>query len=691
MYAEEFRHNYYFDSDLVEKYKDYFINGKYIELLEERFSYNDIFGTKESKVGTGKDMIRASLANWENSATTTATPFITKVVNHWFRNNYFTDIEEEDLGEIKSKIKSMLYRIAGILEDIDFDSLNEDSAKEELDKIETLKGKIDEIDGMSYEEIEEYIKELDDARKNKVLGQKIDGFDELEAEDQEQIENEIEAMKRQIEYGLTGSAYEVMASPAPTWYGLSQIMELNDEKTNTLDGLLGIEEEDSGESVVKNFLSKLTIKEKRSADIMQIHNPLFEDNSRYIRSWLKEKYFIFDGTTDNSDVTTSGGGNPNIETTGVALNSRIASEQRYINGKHALEAIEAEIERTTAARDNMEYLYRDLKQLFEDFEFDLENQETPATHIFDNIMPEYKPYSTWPSVYEKSELNSTKMIYKADSAELKAPANCIIDAVGEDYIQLLFTSDDAETIATTDMTLRVTLEVGSFSKKPAEGTVYERGDTIATVSSGTCTYNEGKGEEYEYECADMIILKLNLFTATKQIVRVEDYMEVQTREVLENEKQMLHDLLTSEFQGEKFADEEKTNKPGSERAFAYVATINTVLNRISSPYTLNSKDIKDVLDNAEENGYLRYREGIREKADIEELIEISINNAIMGVDFTKEYTLIGATGYYGGVKAETSTESNKEDKETEETEATEKAKATGETKYIELYYPRHRR
>ena len=67
------------------------------KLVDTELSFNDIFGT---------DMIRDSLTEWE-SATKTATPFITKVVNHWFRNSYFTGIEKEDLGEVKSKIKSM--------------------------------------------------------------------------------------------------------------------------------------------------------------------------------------------------------------------------------------------------------------------------------------------------------------------------------------------------------------------------------------------------------------------------------------------------------------------------------------------------------------------------------------------------------------------------------------------------------
>ena len=173
-------------------------------------------------------------------------------------------------------------------------------------------------------------------------------------------------------------------------------------------------------------------------------------------------------------------------------------------------------------------------------------------------------------------------------------------------------------------------------------------------------------------------------------------MKVEKREASDEEKLMLHDLLTSEFKGEKFIDEKKPNELGAERAFAYVATVNTVLNKIASPYTTKSGDIEEVLNNAKINGFLKYASGINERADIEELIAISVNNALSGVDYTKEYTLIGSTGYYGGVEAITSRESEKEEKDSknsqnnQEEDKTEQeaSKATGKTEYKELYYSR---
>ncbi len=88
-----------------------------------------------------------------------------------------------------------------------------------------------------------------------------------------------------------------------------------------------------------------------------------------------------------------------------------------------------------------------------------------------------------------------------------------------------------------------------------------------------------------------IILKLRLFTATKQMVRVEDYMEIKHKgynDLTTDEKGWLYGLLSTEIKNANSAD-------------AYLqanAIVNIIFNRISSPY-YGGSSITSVLSSPE--------------------------------------------------------------------------------------------
>lgn len=579
-------------------------------------SYHDIYDD---------DGIKKGIEELEGKIHATAIPYITKVTNHWYRNQYFTGLDL-NVDEVKQRLNNMLkniYRYMALLEtDDDDDTILSDYRYSEAG-IETYSsmafGDASRIiSTLKEEDIEDFDKFLTIDNNGKLggtLGKEIErgksssyfkniyksmnlSKSEIEAIESK-VNNEIRAVAKEIAE-FSGSVYSV-TSNTKIWYPVPE-----DFKSGTEEG-----------SAADEFIKSLYIKETRSGDLVQKHNPLFEDNSQYIRSWLRDKYYIFNGKTETDDENESPSGN----TVGVAFSDKkIAQEKQYINGKTALEMIEAELEECTD-RANMVYMLRDLKELFEDFEFDLENTEVPTSKFLSNVMPSYKPYTPWPSAYETVDPTCTKMIYKGGSALLGAPANGIVTRAesGENgIIEIQFTDDDEETSATDEMTFCIRVEDGSISAGVRPGEKVKRGDQIGSISGSN----------------GVTIAKLYLFSATKQKLKVEDYMQVDhyTYDTLGGEAGMLSSLIDAEAGGLS-----NRNK---------YAVVNVVLNRISSPYFINERSISDVLgstESARKAGFYKYSGGSSGGSSANDAI---IAGVFYGSDVTRAGTLVGATNHF---------------------------------------------
>lgn len=372
------------------------------------------------------------------------------------------------------------------------------------------------------------------------------------------IANEFEAVATQFDDennpGLSGGAYMVDGNPAPQWLLMSDV-----DLGKLLDGYGG---------AVMNYLNRFAIRERKSKDLLQIHNPLFEDNTIYIRSWLREKYEIFEGRNASADSGTTSS-EPTLVTSG---------KKGYIQGKAALQAIEAQLEQIQDVRSDMKYMLRNLKELFQDFEFDLENRDVTEAKGLSSIIKEYYPYTPWPSVYEKNESNYTKIVYKEDKASLVAPQNCIVKKADSESIDIEFTSTMNEGAAALGMTLRIQAgDNTTITPTVQKDTKLKRGSELAKATGNPT-----------------IIIKLSLFSGTKQIVKVEDYMKIENKSYdngLEyEEKALLYGLLSKEV-----------GDPKGEYAYSKAnAIVNVILNRINSTskdYS-SKKKIKDIIGSA---------------------------------------------------------------------------------------------
>ena len=552
--------------------------------------------------------------------TMVSTPYITKVVKHWYRNQYFTNVGGDTEYYLRQRVKELLYNYYNILNDKNLSNQGTDENQTYSGVTDFLEAEYDRIDNMSEESLKQYVSNLE--------GQELPA--DLTDSQKKEIENEFSAMQTQFDNkDFTGGAYKIQANPDPDWKSLSEIE--GDSGGALSEGL-------SLSDAAKEFILSLYVKEQRDADIVQIHNPLFEDNSQYIRNWLREKYEIYEGKTETTGQTKTETTNTNTDSDQQEeTKTKVSKTERYIQGKTALQAIEVELQECQDVRSDMMYMLRDLKELFQDFEFDLENIETPVSKVLTNIMPAYKPYTPWPSVYEKAEGNSTKMIYKGGSTYLVAPENCIIRNVENGVIDMEFKGDTKESAGIMQMTLRVKAETGSLSATVSKGQEVKKGDKIANVTPG----------------GGIITLKLNLFTATKQIARVEDFMEVKNKEyndLSSNEKLMLYRLIDTEV--------EKKNDPIT---YAQgISLVNVVLNRIASPYCSESS-ISGVLGNeehAKELGFINYYKNFNKNLDLNNMEKTKyyksciINVIKYGRDYTKADTLLGATSYFASEEDE---------------------------------------
>lgn len=550
-----------------------------------------------------------------------ATPYITKVVRHWYRNQYFTNVGGDTEYYKRLRCKELIYNIYNIILDGALDREGMAGATSHSDIARKVEQEKKNIETKNETELDAFIAGYKSAWENGSLWDR-----ETLTEDQiKRIDNEFKAITAQFgNASFSGGAYKIEANPEPYWFMIDQLVEKGAKFSEDV--------------AIAEYLLKFAIKEQRSMDIIQIHNPLFEDNSLYIRSWLKEKYTIYDGrntrSTNNDSVIMAG------------------SQEKYIQGKEALRELEAQMEQVADVRTDMVFMIRNLKELFEDFEFDLENRDVPSAKVLTNIMPDYKPYTVWPSMYEKNESNYTKMIYKGQSdgnissgtvsADLVAPETCIIRAISSENgggIDIEFTPTVGDGVVVFGMTLRIQGENSIVSCNREVGATIKKGEKIGTITG------------------EPVILKLSLFTGTKQIVRIEDYMKVESREykdLTKEEKQYLYGLLANEIK------EYETD----EKAFAKAnAIVSVVLNRIASPMYKNEKGIVEVLkkvvsksENIDEKdksendiGFSKF--SIISEDDLEKYEEIraftsGITTALRGSDMTRDETLLGATRYY---------------------------------------------
>lgn len=623
--------------------------------------------------------IRRELTKYESQSWNSATPYITKVVNHWYRNQYFTkkdatiDLSTKKtriyraietatlLGSEQARMEDAIFALDGIEEktlskyleeqekiwknlttddDIKTTITNKFERLKNLDlDLRTKKSMIEsEIESVaslvSADVYEASIKATEDLGNvttedgiSEYLNKQIEEWANLSIDEDKktQIQNEFDAAKKEITGKITGSAYTVTGAPESFWQSIAETSE------DTFGG-----------GVAEEFMTNLWIKETRGADIIQLHNPIFEDNSQYIRNWLKEKYYIYANPNTSEESTTEGN-----TTTKTLSDSKVSQGKQYIDGKRALQELETMIEQCDGERKDISYMLRDLKELFEDFEFDLENVEVPAEKVLDNVMPDYVPYTPWPSIYETAEDNCTKMIYKTtEESKLIAPAQGIITKVQNNIIEIKFSSDDEKTSSTNGMILNIEIEEGSLNPSKSVNSDVKRGDEIGKVNPNS----EG-----------MIILKLRLFSATKQLLKIQNYMTVNSKSydgensIEEKEKIYLYNLQETEINIETngwFGTGGETQETITSR----VALMNTIFNKLSSPYYPKYKDIQSILgttEEAERNNFFSYAKnnGPSRDTKLDQLEsrntegKYAIKNALAGVDITKSYTLIGATQY----------------------------------------------
>ena len=536
-----------------------------------------------------------------------ATPYITKVIKHWYRNQYFTNVGGDVEYDKKQRVKTLVYNVynkiyGGKLDNSGLEGFEDMSSLEDL-----LKQEYATIDALGSDDaIDSYVDSFEAKWENtlKPALPHDNNYDEIV----EYVKNEFIAVRAQLANSdFNGGAYKIEGNPEPFWFAMEELYDKGDF--------------DIPDTVV-DFIKSLTIKEKRVADIMQIHNPLFEDNSQYIRNWLKEKYEIFEGKNNVSEDAQKNDKGEKIVSSG--------NEKRYIQGKTALQALRTQLEQTNDIKSDMVYLIRNIKELFEDFEFDLENRDIPETKVLSNILPSYKPYTPWPSVYEKSESNCTKIIYKG-SSDIVAPEKCIVRAAENGVIDLEFNNSEPDGMFSLGMTMRIASEQGSMSIDVSKGNIVAKGEKIGSVS--------GSG-------AEPVILKLNLFTATKQIIRVEDYMKIDHKtynDLTSLEKMVLYHLIDRETQHD---DDVTMFSQGN-------AIVNIILNRISSPYCAES-DIFSLLSQptyCDLMGFKEYAKHIPKDTDVKKFekntaYKSAINGALMGIDVTRTDTLLGATNYF---------------------------------------------
>lgn len=551
-----------------------------------------------------------------NKTINTATPYITKVVQHWYRNQYFIN-QDKELNKAKTVATSFLdnirYRINTQL-------TNSAEQQELLQKVESYKEGINKIgEGESFDlttenltdVVEEYIADV--CTQLEAAYKDISGY-----------------IKDETSKQIIDAFFETKLNSLESRYGTTyEIIEVED-KYHSLASFNG-----SSRANVNEVISKSYYREVSTPDIIQIHNPVFSDNSKYVRSWFKDKYIIYDGVTRTEE-------------------ERILGAKKYIQGKTALDSLYAMLQKATTEADNLKYMQRDVAEFMQDFSFDLnEIEETTAEKNLVNIMPEYVPYTPWPSQYEQADSIWTKMTFKtSNSTRLVAPADCIITKVGEIYELGILNSDGL-----VSEYVYLCADEDSNGNKITDLNITE-GEYKQNEQIGTATPREGTNL-----AAKTISIKLQMLTGTKQKIDITTRMNVRSKtidEITQDEEAVMVAVMSAvTYYG--FNDRPHSSEIEKVRDLyeqECLAMISTAINRIQSPYckdtslshidyvemgviNLNGFEIKD--------GQLVSDESKRKSNPIEILTQEGVRNliklALRGTDKTEEGTILGATVY----------------------------------------------
>ena len=425
-----------------------------------------------------------------------------------------------------------------------------------------------------------------------------------------------------------------------------------DEVTNqyqlTLSGgqTFGVENDDA-----KRVLETLWIKETRKGDIIQVANPLFEDNSHFIRSWLKDKYYIYRGGNNGESQANeeqNKSGTSKNEPVKILNDSKKIQGKEYIDGKNALEKVRSMLENCDD-RENIKYMERDLIELLEDFEFDFENVETLEDKVLENVMPEYVPYTPWPSVFEEGDGNYTKMIYKTPKAtKIVAPADGIITKTDSETIEIEFTISDEEKDSNgkNNETSKISIVNGFTLRIKAEKCGF------INVRPGGAKMKVKAGEEIGYAnpTDGLVTLKLYLFNQEKAIEPVKKYMSVPSKELKDLTKEEISRL--KEIMHKQIGEEYSQGDGTFGDYYNYVEEVqtgiaNVIFNRILSPNKnyKNCIDIESSIKSLEDEDEKKRSGQTSRINNFNSQLEKIINKVINGVDTTKNRIAIGATCY----------------------------------------------
>lgn len=587
------------------------------------------------------------------------TPYIEKVVQHWYRNQYFSydssdnklesakkiairfleaaseSIESE---EIKNQVQNSINNVNNVDENND---VIENSITNEENQVQTMTTRVD---------VSLVIRELYNCYNN-IIKPNIP-------------ENEQTYYNALIDTAITsivnnyGKTYEQIYYPT-IWEPLSNSGNPTTSSDNEtigdelyigdyLNSNLIIDDavyQDSSPEVIQvihNSYWKIT----SDSELVQIHNPIFEDNSKYIRQLLKEKYIIYNGEDTTKEEKLNAG-------------------KTYIQSKTALDNLVAMLDKTTIDDKYIKYLKRDVQEFAQDYAFDLfQVPELEATKDLDNIMPEYVPYTVWPSEYEKAEEPWTKMIFKkSGETELCAPADCEITKFGSIYkiaLKTAETENESNTSSTNSDTYEyIYLMADGNTNININENTYEKGQKIGIASSGT---SNG---------VSTISIKMQMLSYTKQKIDITTRMNVKNKtieDITKDEKNVIYKIAKDVIYYFDLLDQDNDGKwdhgiftflgiinpiigtiwsTDTSQEMDYrdqlfyqevLALINTAFNRISSPYCSDS-NLENL--NYDELGATGNNHSIDEN-----IVTRLIDLALKGSDKTKEDTILGATRYY---------------------------------------------
>ncbi len=574
-------------------------------------------------------------------------PYIEKVVNHWYRNQYFT--REYFSKEMKNARKIAANFLYALEEELAQNNMDSDVLSSVSSIISNAIAQINKVDMSSEDELVEIdITTSDDVEDNPVVSvdvfQIVSIFEGcyktislrfLDENQKENFDKLFNIAKDNIiyNYGLT---YDMAGYPW-VYHSLKDAGDPHTAADNKIKvEVNGVETEipidvgtltSSDYSFVTEYdrpnvlavISRAFWHVKSTQTIVQLHNPVFEDNSKHIRNWLKEKYIIYNGETKTKD-------------------ERLKDGKSYIQAKTAFDNLVAMLEKTTTDNKYIQYLKRDVVEFAQDYAFDMfQENEIQAEKNLDNIMPEYVPYTTWPSEYEKAEEPWTKMIFKKNgTTDLKAPGDCEIDKVeseGNDIYKIAIKKSTESEDNYSGMYEYIYLMAdGNTTLDIAEGS-YTKGDTIGSAKSG------------ESDGVNLISIKMQMLSHTKQKIDISTRMNVKTKKIedLTEEQTAICEIMGCATMYKGWVQHGTVNKSYQNLEDEWnqeaLALLNTALNRISSPYC---KDSSLTTIDKEEMGIDKYERRNVKWNDIKTIVDL----ALKGSDKTKGNTLLGATRYY---------------------------------------------